>query len=244
MKRSGWAAWAAATAATTGPTLSGALSISPRMSNPTSAECRSFETWSPLPGASGERTFRTSASRETRATTSFTAASKAGVPAVAVRLWTSTFSAAGRLNPSCRILSIRPDSPGPEVFGFGFFVPTAPPIPKATTTRASQPNVAVFQWLALQRPIRAARLRGRLVAVAVGRHLRSFQRRGGRGSRAAGHGISTSLTLVTVVRSATKNGSSASASCSVAASTVHQIACPPERQEASVRWWRSGLRGP
>src|SRR5436190_3996316 len=37
------------------------------------------------------------------------------------------------------------------------------PIPKVTTTRASQPNVAVFQWSALQRPMRAARLRGRLM---------------------------------------------------------------------------------
>jgi hypothetical protein len=98
-----------------------------------------------LPVASGERTFRTSASRETRATTSLTAASNDGVPVVAVRLWIRTFSPAGRLKPACRILSMRPDSPGPAVFGFGVFVPTMPPIPKATTTRASQPNVAVFQ---------------------------------------------------------------------------------------------------
>src|SRR6478735_4929384 len=103
--------------------------------------------------------FRTSASRETRATTSFTAASNSGVPAVAVVLWTRTFSAAGRLKPSCRIRSTRPDSPGPAVFGSGFLVPTMLPMPKATTTRASQPNVAVFQWFALQRPMRAARLR-------------------------------------------------------------------------------------
>jgi hypothetical protein len=34
------------------------------------------------------------------------------------------------------------------------------PSAKATTTNASQPNVAVFQWSALQRPIRAARLLG------------------------------------------------------------------------------------
>ena len=40
---------------------------------------------------------------------------------------------------------MRPDSPGPAVFGSGLFVPTMPPIPKATTTRASQPKVAVFQ---------------------------------------------------------------------------------------------------
>ena len=53
---------------------------------------------------------------------------------------------------------MRPDSPGPGVFGSMFFVPTMPPSPKATTTKASQPNVAVFQWCALQRPMRAARL--------------------------------------------------------------------------------------
>jgi hypothetical protein len=62
-----------------------------------------------------------------------------------VRLWISTFSAAGRLKSECRIRSIRPDSPGPDVFGLGFLMPTTPPIPKATTTTASQPKVAVFQ---------------------------------------------------------------------------------------------------
>ena len=56
-----------------------------------------------------------------------------------------------------------------------------------------------------------------------------------------GHGITTSLTLVAVVRSATKNGSSASASSCEPASTVHQIAWPPERHEAKVDRWRSGL---
>ena len=40
---------------------------------------------------------------------------------------------------------MRPDSPGPAVFGSMVFVPKTPPIPKATTTSASQPNVAVFQ---------------------------------------------------------------------------------------------------
>src|SRR5262249_44985454 len=48
------------------------------------------------------------------------------------------------------------------------------------------------------------------------------------------HGMRTSVTCVTEVRSATKKGSSASASCSLSASTVHQISCPPERHEASV----------
>jgi len=40
---------------------------------------------------------------------------------------------------------MRPDSPGPAVLGSTFTTPTAPPIPKATTTSASQPKVAVFQ---------------------------------------------------------------------------------------------------
>ena len=55
---------------------------------------------------------------------------------------------------------MRPDSPGPAVFGSMVFVPTAPPIANAPTTIASQPKVAVFQWAALQRPMRAARLLG------------------------------------------------------------------------------------
>src|SRR5262245_22922779 len=130
------------------------------MSKSTSAEWRSLEIWSPFPGASGERTFRTSAWCETPATTSLTAASNAGVPAVALVLWIRTFSEAGLVKSLCRIRSIRPDSPGPVVFGFGFFTPTMPPMPKATTTRASQPNVAVFQWAGLPRSMRAARLRG------------------------------------------------------------------------------------
>src|SRR5579884_331341 len=37
-------------------------------------------------------------------------------------------------------------------------VPTICPTTRAAATNASQPKTAVFQWLALQRPIRAARL--------------------------------------------------------------------------------------
>ena len=37
-------------------------------------------------------------------------------------------------------------------------MPTALPITKDATTNASQPKTAVFQWLALQRPMRAAKL--------------------------------------------------------------------------------------
>src|SRR6187431_3332444 len=39
-----------------------------------------------------------------------------------------------------------------------FFVPTKVPTKIATMTKASQPKTAVFQWLALQRPMRAAML--------------------------------------------------------------------------------------
>ena len=39
-----------------------------------------------------------------------------------------------------------------------FLVPTKLPMKSAATTNASQPKTAVFQWLALQRPMRAAML--------------------------------------------------------------------------------------
>src|SRR5947208_15728159 len=39
-----------------------------------------------------------------------------------------------------------------------FFVPTKLPTMTAAMTNASQPKTAVFQWLALQRPMRAAML--------------------------------------------------------------------------------------
>ena len=107
--------------------------------------------------SSGERTFWTTSSFEILATTSSTAAVKAGSPAESEELWTSTLSAAGRLKPASRTRSIRPDSPGPAVFGSIVFVPARPPRAKATRTNANHPNVAVFQWSALQRPIRAAR---------------------------------------------------------------------------------------
>src|SRR5882724_4117469 len=61
---------------------------------------------------------------------------------------------------------------------------------------------------------------------------------------AGGHGISTSLTRVAVVRSATKKGSNARASLSDSASTVHQSAWPPEPHEPIVVSWRSGLSWP
>ena len=113
--------------------------MSPLTLKSTSAECPSFET-------APRRTCRTTAIRETRATTSSTAASKAGVPAVAVRLWIRTLSFAGRVKPASRIRFMWPDSPGPAAPGSTFLTPTRPPRPNATTTNASQPKVAVFQW--------------------------------------------------------------------------------------------------
>ena len=91
-------------------------------------------------GRSGRR-----ATFETRATTSSIAALKAGSLASSEGLWIRTLSPAGCLKPASRILSMRPDSPGPVVFGSMLFVPTMPPSAKATTTKTSQPNVAVFQ---------------------------------------------------------------------------------------------------
>jgi len=122
----------------TGPILSPAVELSPRMSNWTSAACPSFAT-------APRRTFWTTGSFETRATTAPTAASNAAVPARCERLWIRTLSPAGCLNPASRILSMRPDSPGPAVLGSTFTTPTAPPIPKATMTSAIHPKVAVFQ---------------------------------------------------------------------------------------------------
>ena len=55
----------------------------------------------------------------------------------------------------------------PAFFGSSCFVPTALPIMNATATNASQPKIAVFLWLALQRPIRAARLLERFGSPTV-----------------------------------------------------------------------------
>src|SRR6476659_6104197 len=53
-----------------------------------------------------------------------------------------------------------------------FFVPTTPPMASEATTNASQPKTAVFQWLALQRPMRAAMLfdcfRGDIPGLSIG----------------------------------------------------------------------------
>src|ERR1043165_617891 len=51
-----------------------------------------------------------------------------------------------------------PDSPLPLFSAMSVLVPTALPMANAAMTNASHPKTAVFQWLALQRPIRAAML--------------------------------------------------------------------------------------
>ena len=55
----------------------------------------------------------------------------------------------------------------PVLFGSSCLVPTALPIRNATAMNASQPKIAVFLWLALQRPIRAARLLERFGSLTV-----------------------------------------------------------------------------
>ena len=108
-----------------------------------------------------------------------TAALNNGSLARSVELCIRTFSPAGCGNPASRILSMRPDSPGPGASASIVFMPTMPPIPNATTTNASQPNVAVFQWVALQRPMRAAMLRFECVVRDMPSSF-VFELRGGR----------------------------------------------------------------
>src|SRR5687767_13785557 len=60
--------------------------------------------------------------------------------------------------PASMILSACRASPTLVSLVSRYFVPTALPIAKDATTNASQPKTAVFQWLALHRPMRAAKL--------------------------------------------------------------------------------------
>ena len=159
MKSCGCAFCSSSTRSRTGPIRSTAVSGSPRIWSPTRAACP-FGAICPLfAGARGERTCWTASSFEIAATTSWTAARNSGSLVRRVELWTRMLSPAGCGNPASRILSMRPDSPGPGASASSVFMPTMPPIPNETTTKASQPNVAVFQCVALQRPMRAAMLR-------------------------------------------------------------------------------------
>src|SRR5512133_3907392 len=91
-------------------------------------------------------------------------ASNAGSFALSFSLWMTTNSVCGSaLNPDCfRICSARCDSPTLASSLLSCFVPTCIPTASEARTKASQPKTAVFQWLALQRPIRAAMLLERL----------------------------------------------------------------------------------
>jgi hypothetical protein len=80
MKKSGWARCAAETAARTGSISSIALSLSPRISNSTRAERRSLAICPALSESSGERTFSTAGTFDTRTTTSLIAPVKARSP--------------------------------------------------------------------------------------------------------------------------------------------------------------------
>src|SRR5687768_17814247 len=56
------------------------------------------------------------------------------------------------------ILVARAASPTARSLASRYLVPTALPMKTDAITKASQPKTAVFQWPALQRPMRAAKL--------------------------------------------------------------------------------------
>ncbi len=158
MNTSGLAAFASPTAAMTGSIFVRASSGSPVISKSMSAACPAWPTWPAFSGSSGDWTSVTTSTAETLVITSSTAAVNAGSLTVSVSLWMSTLSPAGCTNSSWRSLSIRPDSPTPEVACSILVVPLTMPRAKATTTKPSQPKIAVLRCCALHRPIRPARL--------------------------------------------------------------------------------------
>src|SRR5215210_1876910 len=169
-KTLGCAFCTSATRATTGSILSAASSAGPRISIRTSAECLSPEMKPLFPASYGDSTFATAWSFETPVMTSWTAALNAGSLVVSERLWISTSSPPGCLKSSYRIVSARPDSPGPAVWKTIVFIGEAMLVVNRTIAKASQPKIAFFRCCALQRAIRAARFVGRLCrAGAPGR---------------------------------------------------------------------------
>ena len=120
----------------------------------------SAETWSACAGSSGERRFLIAANGFTGVHDVVTAARNAGSSTVSVVLWTSTISVCGSACEAglLRIWSARWAWPTFASCWSICFVPTRLPTASAATTNASQPKTAVFQWLALQRPMRAAML--------------------------------------------------------------------------------------
>ena len=111
----GLAFCAAAVAASAPSTRSSVTSSSPGISNVTSAERPSSDSWPSLPLASGDSTLSTPFTRSSRDTVSFTAAVKAGSPIFTEPLpWTRTCSsAASRKSAAAIALSAALDSPLP-----------------------------------------------------------------------------------------------------------------------------------
>jgi hypothetical protein len=88
-------------------------------------------------------------------------ASNLGSSAVRVGCWMSTISPISSVllgKPASMILSAVRVSPTLASEASRYFAPTALPMKTDAVTNASQPMTAVFQWLELQRPMRAARL--------------------------------------------------------------------------------------
>src|SRR3954463_1899940 len=124
-------------------------------------EWPSFEIWFAWLGARGEWIFETCGKRSMVRVISVITARKAGSWASSFLFWTKTISPISSTltsNPSLMILSALAASPTFESEVSRYLVPIAVPIANDATTNASQPNTAVFQWFALQRPIRAAKL--------------------------------------------------------------------------------------
>ena len=156
-RSSGCASWTAVTASLVGSSRFAASSESPVISNVTRAECWSTET-----GASpvnGEVTSRTSSVRDSRAVASSIVAVNSGSSTSSVLLWIRRCSVFGLRPASYSVCSARPASPENWSAPWIWFLPTALPTTTATTTKASQPKIAVLRWLALQCAARAARLR-------------------------------------------------------------------------------------
>ena len=94
----------------------------------------------------------------TSSTTSWMTAWNSGESASNSSLWTRTVSSAGCSKSSYRILSARPDSPGPEVSNTIDFIGTTMLNAKSVTITPSHPRIAILRCRPLQRAICAARL--------------------------------------------------------------------------------------
>ena len=124
----GWAAWTASAAASAGATRSVAVSGSPVIWNVTSAAVPSVERCPSLPGCSGDAMRATAGMRDSRATTSWTAARYSAPCSGPLRLWISTCSAArsvGNSRPSTWLAAN--DSPLPQSACLSVTVPAAEP---------------------------------------------------------------------------------------------------------------------